>query len=68
MNTDRKYLSRHWIRLALLLLVGALIAVLAGVAEQPVQAGPAARKSPDDGSGRVDGHACGDFIEWNAIE
>ena len=45
MNIYQKFLNRHLMRLALLILIGMLIGALAGVLPQPVQAGASARKT-----------------------
>ena len=45
MNTNRKYIHQYSMRLTPLLLIGILVAVLAGFPAQAVQAGPSARKT-----------------------
>ena len=45
MNANRKYLKRSLMVLSILLLTGAIIAMVSGVSVQPAQAGPSARKT-----------------------
>ena len=45
MNRNQKYVNPYSMRLAVLLLVGILVAVLAGVPAQAVQAGPLAKRT-----------------------
>lgn len=49
MNTNRKNLNRELMQLALLLLIGAAIGVLAGIPGRPVQAGPRPTPTPTGG-------------------
>ena len=46
MNANQKYLKRIFIQLSILLLTGALIAIVSGAGVQPVQAGRALKRTP----------------------